>query len=195
MSIEKIFNLDENGCSDWVSIESVIAGGLNWSSNGNMRHGKPSFADGKKFEWEAKRVAGPKSTIIALKTLGYSDPSKNINSSIKEEIKISLRKNNFCNFSLVSFNKDELEVDHRWGHKTHEKYNYINNIENQKIEDFQLIHRSINSKKRQVCKDCIKSKTRPDPPLGKQFVIGSSSLDEINVCNGCFYAQPELYRS
>lgn len=195
MRIENIFSPDDNGCSNWISAQRIIDGGLKWTKNGNMRHGTPQFAGSKKYLWEVKRLAGPRSEIVELRTIGFADSNKNINPSIKEEIKVLLRSTGICNFSWIPQNNDDLEVDHRWGHKTHPKYNYINEVEKQKIEDFQLIHKSINSKKRQICKDCIYTKTRPNPPLNKLFVIGNKNLDDINVCDGCYYAQPELYRS
>ena len=67
-------------------------------------------------------------------------------------------------------------------------------LDKQSIDDFQLIHQSHNLEKREMCKKCKSTKNRPKHPEGKDFVQGDENLEDINVCHGCFLAEPERYR-
>ena len=98
------------------------------------------------------------------------------------------------NKSKKFFAVNNTNWGHRWGYKEHSKYRYLYNLKKQSIDDFQLTHQSQNSKKRQMCIECIESKKRPKHPEYKKFVQGDENLDDINVCSGCYLAEPERYR-
>ena len=71
--VNDTFSPDENGCSDWRTIQEVTDAGLNWSENGNVRRG---IAFGvAEYLWEYWRIKGPKSKLFA-RTSGRSYLSK-----------------------------------------------------------------------------------------------------------------------
>lgn len=69
----------------------------------------------------------------------------------------------------------------------------MNDVNKQSIDDFQLIHRSQNLMKREICKKCRASGERYSHPT-KEFVIGTKAFDASIGCNGCYLATPEMYR-
>jgi RNase P subunit RPR2 len=99
-----------------------------------------------------------------------------------------------CNISLLPINNSsDREIDHRYGHKNHPDYIKMYENLNQKPKDFQLIHRSLNLIKRQMCKDCVTSGIRPKHP-SKPFVEGNEKPQQNFPCKGCYLAEPERYR-
>lgn len=189
--ISATFKPNQEGVSEWVTVDVLISKGFKWTKNGNVRRGVP-FGD-KKYQWEFKRKTESKtSEILALRTVGFNT-SNRVSSAIRSDILSKLREKGICNFSLLPVPIQDREVDHRFGYKEHPKYLSINELSNQKIEHFQLLHHAQNVQKRQMCKVCIDTKIRPPHPE-KGFVIGDSKLDDRHVCHGCYLAQPELYR-
>ena len=189
--IRSIFNPDSLGLSDWVKVQDVIAGGLPWTKNGNVRRGIP-FGD-KDYLWEFKRkYPNSKSEVLEIRTAGHR---KNpvLTNIIRKDIAVSLFEKGICNLSLLPVPKADREIDHRFGYKEHPKYAYLNQTDLQNIEDFQLLHHAQNVQKRQMCKKCVETGTRPKHPY-KDFAIGNEKLDDEIVCEGCYLAQPELYR-
>jgi uncharacterized lipoprotein YddW (UPF0748 family) len=49
-----VFTPDVDGNSEWVSVDDVMAGGLKWTKNGNIRRGVAFNVS--EFYWEFKRV-------------------------------------------------------------------------------------------------------------------------------------------
>ncbi len=194
--IKTLFNIDNNGISRKVSVTEIQEAGLPWTKNGNIRRGVPTRLDPNyKYKWLVfrKNTKNNKSEVLALKTSGYNLDVKNVKNNIRADIKEYFNKIKICNISLLPLNVNNRELDHRWGVKEHKKYSYLQNLEDQKIEDFQLIHKNLNLIKREICKKCRNSKKRPAHPE-KSFVVGNEKLDDINVCEGCYLAQPEKYR-
>jgi len=189
--IIETFEPDIHGVSSWVKVETIIAKGFKWTKNGNIRRGRPTWD--KKYKWMFQRkTENEKSEILALRTNGFNTEDQ-INSAIRKDIMDALRKSEICNFSLLPIPKKDREVDHRFGYKEHPKYAHINILANQKISDFQLLHHAQNVQKRQMCVECVETRKRPSHPE-KVFAIGGQDLDDVNVCDGCYLAQPELYR-
>lgn len=79
--------------------------------------------------------------------------------------------------------KDRLEVDHKNG-----RYNSVMN----KIDDFQLLCKSCNDKKRERCKKCTESNKRFDAKdVSKHlykcsYLQGNCKYNEKTGCKGCF---------
>ena len=133
----KLFKPDTEGKSKWVSVKDFATVELNWSKNGNARHGV--FFNVSQLKWE-KKTAGSTTTVTHLRTVGWNT----------EE----------------SFDQ-RISPDHRYGNKTHPDYVALYGAADQDPKNFQLIFSVLNSAKRQICKDCCETKIRPaHPTLG-----------------------------
>ena len=178
--VNDTFSPDENGCSDWRTIQEVTDAGLNWSENGNVRRG---IAFGvAEYLWEYWRIKDPKSKIIKMRLVGFSDKSA-FNQTIRKDIREELLKQTRSAFApdcIIPLTQSDKEIDHRWGRKDHPNYDYINDPAKQTIDDFMLLSHSHNQCKRECCKKCTATNVRFD---GKQYT----------TCAGCPLAQPELY--
>ena len=194
-NLEKVVNLfkpDANGFSEWMSIQDVRDNGLSWSDNGNVRRGVVFGV--YEYRWEFKRLNN--SRIIEMRTVGYNY-SKAVNQSIRRDIVDELRKQTRSNFApdcIVPLVYDDKEIDHRWGRKEHFKYEYLNDLDNQTINDFQLLSHSHNQFKREQCVKCKQTNLRFSPPNNQSFVVGCINWEDEVGCIGCPLAQPELYR-
>ena len=151
-NLQKVVNLfqpDAEGYSNWVSVDDVINTGLSWSNNGNVRRGI-AFGVGE-YNWEFKRVNNRR--IIGMRLIGYNQ-SASFNQRIRKDIVDTLRKQTKSNFApdcIVPLVESDKEIDHRWGRKDSPKYEYINDINKQSIDDFQLLSHSHNQYKREQC--------------------------------------------
>ena len=189
--VEAIFQPDDTGNSSWIKKEDIVHGGLKFSGNGNARHGV--FFGVRKYIWQARRLNGPKSAVTHLRTGGLT-VAEGVSSKIRPDIKSQILSHSFCNLSLVKVPKEASEIDHRYGYKSHVDYIKRYDLENQQLADFQLLHRSQNVIKRQMCIQCVRDGVRPPhPELG--YAKGDSTLSPKHPCEGCFLAQPELYRN
>lgn len=186
----ELFKPDENGISDWVKVEKFPLAGLNWTSNGNIRHGAPWKLTN--INWEINRVGGPNTQVLALKMNGWKNEDS-FDQIINAEIKNKFNGNEVCNISLMPATGSNRELDHRFGNKNHPDYVEKYKKENQTENDFQIIHRALNMLKRQICKQCVDSGVRPAHPI-KGFVEGNEKLANNFPCRGCYLAEPEKYR-
>ena len=185
------FSPDDRGVSKWLKTSDLIEIGFKWTKNGNTRRGSP-WGD-RIYKWEFSRKNGlAKGEILALRTCGFRSDNLVVG-SIRSDIFEEIRSHPFCNLSLLPVPIQDREVDHRWGYKENPKYLYLNELNRQSIEDFQLLHHAQNVQKREMCIKCIDSRIRPRHPF-RDFVEGSERLDDDVVCHGCFLAQPERYR-
>ena len=186
---EKVLELFEpnvEGVSDWIAIDRFSTVGLNWSNNGNQRHGV--FFNVSSFKWEKR---GDRS-VTHLRTAGWN-LEESFNQSISSRVKQHFQGRNLCSLSLLPIPSQLREIDHRYGNKSHPDYVELYKVENQQPEHFQLIYSVLNSAKRQICIDCCQSQIRPPhPTLG--FVEGDESHAEHFPCKGCYLAEPERYR-
>lgn len=194
-NLEKVVNLflpDVDGYSDWVTVQEVINYGLNWSNNGNVRRG--TVFGVTEYKWKFYREG--KNKIIKMKLNGYNEKLV-LNQKIRKDIVESLMKKSYSNFSpdcIIPLIKEDKEIDHRWGRKDHHKYQYLNDISKQSIDDFQLLSHSHNQFKREQCIKCKKTNLRFSPPNEQQFKIGCQKWEDEIGCSGCPLAEPELYR-
>lgn len=194
-NLQKVVNLfqpDADGYSDWVSVDDVINAGLSWSNNGNVRRGV-AFAVNE-YNWEFNRANNRR--IISMRLNGYNQ-SASFNQRIRKDIVDTLRqqtKSNFAPECIVPLVESDKEIDHRWGRKDSPKYEYISDVNNQSIDDFQLLSHSHNQFKREQCVKCKETNLRFSPPNGQEFKIGCKEWNDNVGCQGCPLAQPELYR-
>ena len=188
--VKKLFKPDAEGASKWVSVDEFSTVELNWSKNGNGRHGV--YFNVPQYIWE-KRVGGHSGrTVTHLRTAGFNNEEA-FNQNISQKVKKYFENRNICSISLLPIPQELREIDHRYGNKTHPDYVAIYGAAEQDPKDFQLIFSVLNSAKRQKCKACCASKVRPaHPTLG--FVEGDQRHAERFPCKGCYLAEPERYR-
>jgi hypothetical protein len=169
----KLFKPDTDGKSKWVSVKDFATVELNWSKNGNARHGV--FFNVSQLKWE-KKEAVSSTTVTHLRTVGWNT-KPTFNQRITPKVPKTVR-----------------EIDHRYGNKTHPDYVAMYSAVDQDPKNFQLIFSVLNSAKRQICKVCCETKIRPaHPTLG--FVEGDQTHAESFPCKGCYLAEPERYRA
>jgi hypothetical protein len=186
----KLFKPDEAGFSNWVPTSEFEEAGLSWTDNGNLRR-NVAFRI-KSIKWEAQRIGGPKSKVVALRMIGWNDEDA-FDQVIVAKIRNHFESKTVCNLSQLPIPKPDREIDHRYGNKNHPDYVSLYSKDNQLPEHFQLIHRVLNLQKRQMCVKCVEEEVRPaHPELG--FVEGDSSHAKREPCRGCFLAEPERYR-
>jgi len=189
-----LFQPNENGQSDWVSVKSVRDAGLSWSDNGNVRRGVALGVS--EYNWEFKRLNGRHNGTILEMRLDGKNNSLSFNQRIRKDIIDELRKKTTSNFApncIVPLVENDKEIDHRWGRKDHLKYEYISDIKLQTIDDFQLLSHSHNQFKREQCVKCKNTNIRYPTPNNQPYAIGCQNWEDAVGCSGCPLAQPELY--
>jgi len=186
----KLFKPDTDGKSKWVSVKDFATVELNWSKNGNARHGV--FFNVSQLKWE-KKEAVSSTTVTHLRRVGWNT-KPTFNQRITPKVKKHFEGENLCSISLLPIPKTVREIDHRYGNKTHPDYVAMYSAVDQDPKNFQLIFSVLNSAKRQICKVCCETKIRPaHPTLG--FVEGDQTHAESFPCKGCYLAEPERYRA
>jgi hypothetical protein len=188
--VKKLFKPDANGMSTWVPVEDFASVELNWSKNGNARHGV--FFNVSQLKWE-KKEAVSSTTVTHLRTVGWNTKPA-FDQRITPKVKKHFEGENLCSISLLPIPKTVREIDHRYGNKTHPDYVALYGAVDQDPKNFQLIFSVLNSAKRQICKTCCETKIRPaHPTLG--FVEGDKKHADSFPCKGCYLAEPERYRA
>ena len=186
----KLFKPDTEGKSKWVSVKDFATVELNWSKNGNARHGV--FFNVSQLKWE-KKTADSTTTVTHLRTVGWNTTAA-FDQRISPKVKKHFEGKNLCSISLLPISKTLREIDHRYGNKTHPDYVALYGAKDQDPKNFQLIFSVLNSAKRQICKVCCETKIRPaHPTLG--FVEGDQTHADRFPCKGCYLAEPERYRA
>ncbi len=188
--VVRLFRPDNNGVSRWVPISEVIGADISWSKNGNMRRGIAFGMD--EYVWETQRKSGNRSEVIALRMAGFN-VSTTFSQTISKTVREAFKDVVHCNLSMLPVASEDREIDHRFGHKSHNDYVNLYSLELQTPQHFQLIHRSLNLQKRQMCKVCVETKHRPAHPE-KGFVEGNATHSPRFPCRGCYLAEPERYR-
>jgi hypothetical protein len=185
-----LFKPDEKGFSDWVKVSEFKKAGLNWSNNGNIRRG---VAFGlTEIKWEVARLNSGRSRVVQLRMVGWSLDLA-FDQKIEPRIRLAFEVESCCNLSQLRIPQPDIEIDHRYGYKDHPDYVSCYSAANQEKEHFQLIHRVLNLQKRQMCAECVSTRTRPPhPTLG--YAEGGADLPDRFPCRGCFLAEPERYR-
>lgn len=194
-NLQKVVNLfqpDDDGYSEYFSVDNVINAGLSWSNNGNVRRGVAFGVN--EYNWDFKRASNRR--IIEMRLIGYNN-SLSFNQRVRKDIVDELRKKSVSNFApdcIVPLVESDKEIDHRWGRKDSPKYEYISDVNKQSIDDFQLLSHSHNQFKREQCVKCKETNLRYSPPNHKEFKIGCKEWNGNVGCQGCPLAQPEFYR-
>lgn len=186
----ELFRPNAEGESDWVSVKAFVAVGLNWSKNGNARHGV--FFGVGDFKWEKQSDGSDGPGTSHLRLAGWNN-QEIFRQTITTRVKKALEPQTLCNISLLPIPAQLREIDHRYGNKTHPDYVNLYDSATQQPKDFQVIFSVLNSQKREICKQCCANNRRPShPELG--FVEGTEIPAETFPCSGCYLAEPEKYR-
>jgi len=186
-----LFKPDKDGVSQWVAVEDFPKMELNWSRNGNGRHGV--YFNVSELKWEKKEGGHSGRTVTHLRTAGWNIKDA-FNQRIAPKIKKYFENEKLCSLSLLPIPQQLREIDHRFGNKTHPDYVALYGATDQSPKDFQLIFSVLNSAKRQICKVCCETKKRPaHPELG--FIEGDETHSSKFPCRGCYLAEPERYRN
>lgn len=170
---------EENGISPLVRISDLCdinvwfqsTNGCQWARSDN------SFL-GKQYIIERPKRNG---SVYAIKLNGFNDSNKRYR-GIKKEI-VNEIKSRRC---VVLDTSSQIEVDHKNGR-------YTDDIENQTINNFQPLHKSVNDAKREHCKKCLEQHKRYDAKrLG--YKEGWIEGDESStICNGCYWYDPQIF--
>lgn len=189
--VKKLFKPDKEGNSQWISVDDFPSVDLNWSKNGNGRHGV--YFNVPQFIWEKKVGGHSGRTVTHLRTVGLNTEAA-FDQRISPQVKKYFESQKICSVSLMPIPQPLREIDHRYGNKTHPDYVALYGKAEQDPKNFQLIFSVLNSAKRQMCKVCCESKVRPaHPTLG--FVEGDKRHADRFPCRGCYLAEPERYRA
>lgn len=182
---EELAEIDENGCSRWVSVKEFVGryaelqlfNGAGWS--------RDDGPFGKKYQVERDRSRTPGNRVDALRTVGFAIDSART-AYIDPEIK-SIIKSKRC----VVLGTSNPEVDHKNGMKNENRV--MQNID-QRLSDFQPLSKAANDAKRQFCKECRASGKRFDATkLGYPMSFyqgGPYHHNEEDACVGCYWYDP-----
>ena len=145
-----------------------------------FRHGIPEgFPKG--MLWKRVPDKGP---VQKVRCLGFTDTPQ-----LTHQIRADIRKVISKLPCTITGSTANVEVDHRAGNKQHPLHIHVDDVNKQAVEDFMPLCRSVNQIKREACKQCVATGSRPErPPF-----LGGGPMKPGEGCNGCFWMQPELY--
>jgi hypothetical protein len=186
---KKLANPDNLGISRWVNVKEFInefielklGNGASWCRKNS------TLAYEYNIEFDKSITSG--NTIDRIRLNGKNDKIKKTR-LVRQDI-LLYYKNKQC---VITGTNSDIEIDHKAG-------NYPINVctfATQKIEDFQLLHSSINKIKRQHCKVCLDTKTRfKATTLGYiiDYIEEKSTNDIMNKnwCKGCYWYDPKKF--
>jgi hypothetical protein len=177
------------GQSRWVSVDEFKDefSDLKLGNGGSWCRKESQLAKKYVIEFDKSITSGNGIDRIRLNGLVLQDDlSQQISSNIKKII-----KNQRC----VILGTSNPEVDHKNGMKNDPR---VMNTQTQVLSDFQPLSKAANDAKRQICKNCMLTKTRFDAKLlgyPISYYSGSANHNfEINACVGCFWFDPIEFR-
>ena len=180
---------DENGISREVFVDEFVGeyADLCFGNGGSWCRSDGSL--GKKYIIEKTYDTTKGKKIKSIKLTGLNDNgySNRIDSSIVKAL-----KDKTCVFSGCSC---QIEIDHKNGRKNEDR---VMTGENQTIDDFQPVHRSINLIKRGICNKCKETGIRFDARLlgyPLAVVYGEFAYTEDVGCRGCYYFDPIAFNN
>lgn len=169
----------ETGYSKIIPAPTLEKHGLKTTNGGDWCRSDGPL--GKYFNIYREKEKG---RIFSIQLQGYkkNDFSRKISGEVRAEI---LKKK--C--VVLSTGGKYIEVDHKDGRK--DDYHMP---ENQKISDFQAMHRSANLAKRQHCKSCKNTGARFDATsLGYSVPQWIGPVNYQGSCLGCYWHDPYVF--
>ena len=201
---EYVAQPDDNGSSDWVNMDYLTylcplfntTNGGNWYRDNQTYLGKKYIilAYKEEFDEQGNNFKNRRrKRLVRYKTpeeIAYM-PNHQIPQHIMDHFSM-LKKNGAG--SVFSGDTNNLEVDHKNGR-------YTNTIDPMQltIDDFQLVTKSENDRKREICKKCRASNIRYDATrLGYPVSCSEGSIEfdseSENGCEGCYMFDPIAFR-
>jgi len=184
----------ETGISDWKSIDEVKNAGLNWSKNGNQRHGK--FFGLSEYLWKTKRE---KNRVVAIKTVGFDPDLDSANLLHNRPISKKIREHFKGKCCVACGSKKSMVIDHK-----NDLYNdhRVCNTDTQLISDFQPLCNACNLKKRADCRKTKEQGKRQPAPFQllqvgcPAFIEGDETLDENGLgLKGTYWYDVQAYNN
>ena len=175
--------IDENGCSDIVYIEDLIARfGDEFKSNNGCQWARKGSKLDKNYiltRFQAKDLGGSGNRVVAVKVDGFRQTIEN--HSIPSSVRAALNGKPCAVLGVVT---SDMEIDHKNG-----KYN----TENYQNDDFQPLTKSVNDAKREHCKRCNASGCRFKASVLGYSVDFIEGDETSSTCQGCYWYDPQLF--
>lgn len=187
--LERIFKINKKGFSEFIKIDDnfLQRKGCNFyeanmfRSNNGVAYLRRDSPICKKYIIQRKYDTKTGS-LIGFRLIGYNQQtfySRHISQKIR--LQVLKKYNNKC---IWCGSKDRLEIDHKNG-----RYN----VKTDKFNDFQLLCKSCNDKKRQKCNKCRETGKRYNVQqevssilYKSAFITGTEKYTEKQGCKGCF---------
>lgn len=187
--LERVFTINKKGFSEFISIDkpSLLGKGCKqneiymFQSNNGVSYLRRDSIICKKYLVD-RTYNKSTGALIGFKLVGF-----NTNKFVSRHIPQSIRKSVLQKYNFKCIwcgSQQKLEVDHKNG-----RYTDVTD----KVNDFQILCKSCNDKKRERCNKCRETGCRYDvqkeisPILYKSpFTCGSAKYNEKISCNGCF---------
>ena len=184
----------ENGCSNWIPVETLISNFPCWTSNGNGRKGK--FLGLHKYIWEPKYEKGK---CVAIRTTGFDKAVERAkmlkNRPIRPDIKKVMKTKNclHCNKKgCIPDHKNDLYNDPR-----------VHNKDKQQLSDFQPLCNACNLlKAKTFVKTEKQGKRQPAPHIITkfglpEFIKGDETFNpnDIDGMVGTYWHDIEAYEN
>ena len=176
-------SVDENGCTDIIYIEDLVAIDERFKSNNGCQWARK----GSKLDniyilkrYHANELGGKGNKVVAIQLQGFRDKAEN--HSIPAEVRKALAGKPCVVLGIVS---SEMEIDHKNGKYDTEEYS---------IDDFQPMTKAVNDAKREHCKKCNACGIRFDATILGYPVKYIEGNETSPSCRGCFWYDPVAFR-
>lgn len=171
---------DEDGFSKEITIDTLVNYNIGFrTTNGGDWCRSNQSVLGKEFNINRIHKNG---SIYAVKLEGFNK-KLTINQNIRPDIKREIQKRR-CAILDVSTN---VEADHKNGKKDEQ---YMNNLDEQSLDDFQPLSKAANIAKRTHCGNCKSSGRRYDAKRLGYSVSFTKGDFETDNCQGCYWCDP-----
>lgn len=185
-SLQQLFlancNLQKNGWSDVIYIDSLIKLDSGFKSNNGCQWARKGSSLDNTYNlkrFHANELGGKGNRVVAVQLQGFRAVKED--HAIPQSVKQAL-KNSTC--SILDVITSDMEIDHKNG-----KYSQNNNG----LENFQRMTKSVNDAKREHCKRCNATGIRYDATrLGYNvpYIFGEANS---TFCKGCYWYDPKEF--
>lgn len=186
---------DSNGISRWV-LASEFSGAykdLSLGNGGSWCRKSSNLAKKYNIEFDKSLTKGNK--IDAIRLNGFNIEIQ-FSQQIRRDIKEFYKHKNCVMLGINGRSENTIiEIDHKNGRKDDLR---LNDLKNQKLDDFQPLCKAANDIKRAICKACKATNLRFDAKniAGNpySFYKGGAKYSAKLGCVGCYQYDPVAYR-